>query len=231
MDKPEQYWKKIFDDSAVKRTDDHSIACWSEYGLKKRINNFEKIFNETKPKNKNSLILDAGCGTGVYSVEILKKGFDVVACDYSENMIALVKKRTSKTKYSQNLYLSVLDANFITFKNNSFEYILCMGVLQHLTNAERVIKEFFRVLKPGGIVVINTMHSGFIMKRGGKYFNWYSPVKLTSHALENGFSDTEIKYLYLMPKMLRWMESIFENKILNGLLRLLAHDFFIIIKK
>lgn len=231
MDRPEQYWKKIFNDSAVIRTEDHSIAHWSEYGLKKRIGNFEKIFKETEPGYKNSLILDAGCGTGVYSIEILKKGFDVVACDYSENMIALVKKKITKTNYSNKLYLSVVDTNILTFKNNTFDYILCMGVLQHLSNADMVIKEFFRVLKPGGTVVINTMHSGFIIKRGGKYFNWYSPVRLTSLALRIGFRRSEIKYIYLLPKMLRWMESFFENNTIHRLFRYLAHDFFIILKK
>ncbi len=50
----------------------------------------------------------------------------------------------------------IADAHHLPFENNSFEIILCTEVLEHVKNPQEVINEFYRVLMPGGRVILTT---------------------------------------------------------------------------
>jgi ubiquinone/menaquinone biosynthesis C-methylase UbiE len=231
MKEIEKYWKDSFDSSALNDKDDHKIAQWSEHGLKRRIKYFRKIFYKTVPDSKDKIILDAGCGSGIYSMMVSNAGWKVISADYSLNMIKVTREKHAKTKNNSDLNLIVSDLNALPIKDNAINYVICFGVLQHLYDAELAIKEFARALPAGGTLLINAPNKRFLLKRTQKLYNWYIPRTVGTVAIRNGFSTYNYDNLFIFPKILRWAESIFDLGILNKAFPWMAHDFIILLKK
>jgi len=110
---------------------------------KKKISKFIN-FNSLKGKK----ILDVGCGTGSVSNIMHSCGANVYAIDKSETSIKIVKKNYPMIK------AKVGDALDIKFKENTFDYVISLGVLHHTGNTYRGFKECVRVTKPGGKFLI-----------------------------------------------------------------------------
>jgi alkylated DNA repair protein alkB family protein 8 len=96
---------------------------------------------------ENSMVLDAGCGNGK-NMQI-RKSIDIIGCDLSETLLEICKDKG----------LNVVKANIIDlpFKNESFDAVICIAVLHHLSTYERrqlAFNELFRVVKPGGKIYI-----------------------------------------------------------------------------
>lgn len=114
-----------------------------------RFNNIIAFIDEYIPVDKNIKILDAGCGNGNYSIYLNQKGYiDITACDLFEE---LPYKRVNYQKaHIDNL----------PFPDHTFDFILSASVIYYLEEPENGIKEFSRVLKPGGSLLI-TAHTRY----------------------------------------------------------------------
>ena len=100
-------------------------------------------------------ILDVGSGNGAYTellLENLPKS-KITALDADKRLLNIAKNRLSK--YSEDRvafkYGSILNTHL---KENSFDFVICRFVFQHLEKPIEATKEIYRLLKPGGIVVI-----------------------------------------------------------------------------
>ena len=107
-------------------------------------------FLKSKPKGK---VLDAGCGPGLMTRLLQKRGWDVVACDYSEGMVATSRKKAKEESLPdvyQHLPLSELSK-----LNEKFDYIILNGVLPYISNEEepKVFSEIKKVLKKDGFLI------------------------------------------------------------------------------
>lgn len=101
-------------------------------------------FSEVKFK---SPILDVGCGFGEFAGVVFDRvevGVDISAGDLER---ALKGKKYDKVQWA--------DARNLPFKNNSFGTVTSVSVMEHIENAEDVIKEVARVLKKGGLFVFS----------------------------------------------------------------------------
>ncbi len=98
--------------------------------------------------------LDAGCGGGFYADRLLHMGFEVTGFDISSNMLAYAKKVIGKR--SGNLLR--LDSSSLGFKDESFDMITAGFLLDNVGDYKSTIREFFRVLKHGGILVMSLPH-------------------------------------------------------------------------
>ena len=98
-----------------------------------------------------SRVLDAGCGNGRYLLPLSRK-YDVTGIDVSANAVSRAK--TYLRKSVQDVFLLVSSITELPFCDNSFDAVLCYGVLQHLFEDERyhAAGEFRRVLKPDGLL-------------------------------------------------------------------------------
>ncbi len=113
----------------------------------------EKLFEDiTKGAHlkKGSLILDAGCGTGKSTIPFLKKGYDVIGIDISQNMLNTAKKLTSRYKTVKYKKISFEKANF---NSNSFDLIL-FGTSIHWMNKKVVYKKANRLVHKDGYVAV-----------------------------------------------------------------------------
>ena len=103
---------------------------------------------------KNKKILEIGCGTGRLTLEVAKEEGLITGLDSSIEMILISKKKVSED-INQNLQFVNADCSSIPFRNSSFEVCLCINVMNHVPNYEKTIEEIVRVLKPGGILIVN----------------------------------------------------------------------------
>ncbi len=129
-------------------------------------------------KNQKYKILDAGCGTGAGMIALSKFG-EVAGVDYSPLAIELCKKRGLKK-------VSVASIEKLPFKNSSFDLVISSDVLgqMEVNQDMTAINEFYRVLKPEGILILRTAA-----------FNWlYSYHDRAVHT-KHRYTDNELKAL------------------------------------
>jgi len=100
-------------------------------------------------------LLEVGCGNGVAAVFLSQKyGCNVVGIDSSERMIALAAKQAEAERLAYNVKFLVADAVNLPFPDSMFDTIICEAVFSTLVDKERAAKEFRRVLRSGGKLLI-----------------------------------------------------------------------------
>ena len=99
-------------------------------------------------------IVDCGCGTGYLLQELLEAGFTACGIDNSEKSINETKLRCQN--YKNFIGAEIADLQQMPFQDREVGCIFLMEVLEHLDEfyADCVLKEFKRVIKPGGKVII-----------------------------------------------------------------------------
>lgn len=93
-------------------------------------------------------ILDIGSGTGFLSLMLADMGYEVVGIDLSEEMIARASAKAKERGLSIDFHQD--DAEHLGFENNSFDAIVNRAVLWTLPNPDIAVREWMRVLRPGG---------------------------------------------------------------------------------
>jgi len=119
-------------------------------GIPSRIR-VKKIFDELGSSRAQNL-LDVGCEAVWITIKLAQKGAIVTAIDLIEEPIAELRRQVRGQKL--NLKLMVADATKMPFKPNSFDIILATEVIEHITRLEKFVTGAFRVLKPGGKLLV-----------------------------------------------------------------------------
>lgn len=116
----------------------------------------ETILSELPKNIKN--VLDVGSGNAWVAQSLCKKSIDVVSFDISiENTTRALKK------YPHTNHFAVMgDAYTLPFKDNSFDAIISAEVIEHVPEPTTFIQNLFRVVKPGGTIIISTPYNEVI---------------------------------------------------------------------
>ncbi len=99
--------------------------------------------------------LDAGTGTGRFAIHLAKNGIDVVAIDSSKEMVEIARKKAQREGCQHRIQFIVSDIENLPFKDRSFDGVCSIIVLIHLACRDYAVSELSRVLKPGGILVLD----------------------------------------------------------------------------
>ncbi|MEZ5306814.1 MAG: bifunctional demethylmenaquinone methyltransferase/2-methoxy-6-polyprenyl-1,4-benzoquinol methylase UbiE [Pyrinomonadaceae bacterium] len=106
-----------------------------------------------KLADPNSIVLDIACGTGDLAIELSEAGSaKVIATDFCRPMLEIADQKASKR--GLDIPLVEADGLALSFPDDSFDAVTIAFGLRNFSNWEAGIKEFFRILKPGGVVVI-----------------------------------------------------------------------------
>lgn len=103
-------------------------------------------------------VLDAGCGPGAYSAWLLEHGATVTGFDVSPRMVELAHQRTGGRA---DLWVGDLAAPLSRVADASIDVVLCPLTLEYVRDWHAPLREFRRVLVPGGIVVVSVTHPFF----------------------------------------------------------------------
>jgi len=95
------------------------------------------------------LVLDAGCGSGRFSEIALKLGASLIAVDYSSAVEASKQNLSAPDKLIIQGDLAALP-----ILNQTFDFIYCIGVLQHTSEPAKIVKELLRCLKIDGEITL-----------------------------------------------------------------------------
>jgi SAM-dependent methyltransferase len=95
-------------------------------------------------------VLDVGCGTGRWVRRLEERGLSVVRIDQSSEMLSLARKRGTLSLMASG------EAQNLPFRDESFECVSAVTVIQHIPPQEQVraLSEMVRVLRPGGYLFL-----------------------------------------------------------------------------
>jgi len=113
------------------------------------------------PSGDYPLVLDAGCGSGVFSLALSEVGEDVVAFDASLRSIR-TGMALSSSELRDNIFFSNGDLLSLPFRDCVFDLILCWGVAHHTKNPHKTIEGLVRVLRPNGVLVLAVYRRTFL---------------------------------------------------------------------
>jgi arsenite methyltransferase len=106
--------------------------------------------------NKDTYVLDAGCGVGATACYLAKRyGCKVVGVDLSEEMIARSHERARREGVEDSVEFRVADVRDLPFDDALFDVVICESVATFVEDKRQVASEFVRVTKPGGYVGLN----------------------------------------------------------------------------
>jgi len=163
----------------VYNTKDRPFTSYPE----KLINYLFKVFS----LKEGTKLLEPGCGRGEHLRLFKDLGLDVFGLDLSPE----------SSKFSPDLEINIFDAESgaIPFPENYFDVIYSKSFLEHIRNPEDFLKEAYRVLKPGGLIISMVPDWETQYK---KFFDDYTHVSpFTSVSLKNiqlasGFREVEV---------------------------------------
>lgn len=121
--------------------------------------NIDKLWRKSavkilKRKNPKS-ILDVATGTGDFALENMSlKPDEIVGIDLSENMLAIGRKKIARKKLGHVISMKKADSENLPFPDNRFDAITVGFGVRNFENLMAGIKEMYRVLKPGGTLVV-----------------------------------------------------------------------------
>ena len=167
-------------------------------------------------ENKLKKVLDVGCGTGRLVKFLNSKGFVAFGCDSSSNAVRVARKLNNK------LTIKLASATILPFKNNSFDLVTAISLIEHLTQNEskEFLKETRRILKPKGYIFLVTPNFATPLKiiQGSKWFGYsdpthltfYTPASLKKILFKYNFKNAQTQFSIDWRKSLNWE---FPNKI------------------
>lgn len=117
------------------------------------------------PPTLDAVFLDAGCGTGVDSIRLGRRGFRVQGVDFSEAVLGLARMNVKEAGLSDGVALRREDLTALSFPDATFGNVLCWGVLMHIPDVGRALSELARVLRPGGSLVLSEINLHSLQSR------------------------------------------------------------------
>lgn len=161
---------------------------------------YARILNRMKKKlNRNMMVLELACGTGILSVQLADSVKMLEATDFSEEMIKQAKRKCQ----SSRLHFSVQDATVLPYAPETFDAVVISNALHIMPSPEKALVEIRRVLKPDGILIAPTFTAaGSVFGRikirimelsGFRVFHKWKPQEYLDFLKVNGFTITGSK--------------------------------------
>lgn len=191
--------KEIFYDSIAEDFD----SIMNMYDTNRRI---EVIFYDFLGKDnlEGKQLLDAGCGTGLFTAQAIKRQAIVTSVDISPKLVELTKR---KSPSATSMTATLLD---LPFNDNTFDYVISSDVIEHTQNPYNATKELIRVLKPNGKLCITVPNRTFwffsvklanffkIRKYQG-FENWVHYKEFKKFLIQNNININAYKGVHLFP--------------------------------
>lgn len=233
---------KTVNHQEVSKFSQYADQWWDEDGKFKplhvinpvRVSYITKHIKAKLDKDFSSIsVLDIGCGGGILSESIARSGAKVLGIDACEENVLAAQLHAKKVGQKQIEYkcTSIEELE----KNNKYDVILCMEVIEHVDNLAFFVKESISLLKPGGLIFISTLNrtiKSFVFAIvGAEYIlrwlpkgthNWnkfVKPSEIAKCLRENGVAIEDIKGIKYSIINNQWqlVDNISINYILTGM--------------
>lgn len=200
--------------------------------VKKNVEKYDKIYirgqNHNYPnldlvriqkiflKNYLGKTLDYGFGTGENLIFLSKEGHKMFGLETSPTVINLVKKKIKKNNVKSNLNV-LKNSEKLPYKKNFFDNIVCISVLSQLKtkkNVGHLLREFLRVLKKGGNLIIDINGP-----KSGHFFN------------KNDYYSLKSKQIFIKLLKKNKFKVLSSGEVFTSYLTIKDHEFILIARK
>ena len=132
----------------------YAPGTWWPFPLSGAMRAMEERMYSMLDLPKGSRVLDAGCGVAHVAIYMADKGLRVEAIDLVDHHVEKGKTNVKAHDCQQAINVTRMSYQDLSFEDNSFDGAYTMETLSHATDFERALKELYRVLKPGGHLVL-----------------------------------------------------------------------------
>lgn len=139
---------------------------------------------------RGSRVLECGCGAGRFTEVLLAEGAHVVSIDLSHAVDANV----ANCGLSSTHAVAQADIRYLPFRPQSFDIVICLGVIQHTPNSEEALTALYNQVAPGGSLVVD--HYRLVL-------GWYTKTAPLFHqVLKRLPADTSLRFTNRMVDVL-----------------------------
>lgn len=135
-----------FHDHVAEHQARRSVAKYYAISERSKQDYFERIIGDGA---EGLRILELGCGAGAYALPLAKAGARLDVIDISPRSIEVAQAKAEAQGVLDNITFHVMNAEALTFEDQSFDVVCGLGILHHL-DLDVAIPELRRVLRPGG---------------------------------------------------------------------------------
>ena len=116
---------------------------------------------------KGKRVLDVGCGDGDLLFKLQDNFKELYGIDIAQNRILRAQKKAKKQKVKRKYIFKQVDVDKsgLPFKDNYFDVITCVALLEHIFDPYFVIEEIARTLKPNGILILLVPNIAYLKHR------------------------------------------------------------------
>jgi SAM-dependent methyltransferase len=119
-------------------------------------------------------VLDVGCGSGKFLYDMREKGWNVYGVEVNVNAAKLGKNAAGINIFAGNLHNA-------SFPDNYFDYIRSNHSFEHIVNPHETLSEIYRILKPGGSLLIGVPNVDGLNSKVFKSHWWYRGVPVHTY--------------------------------------------------
>lgn len=168
-------WYTAYDDPvALLRAESKTKGPWIR----------EQLQRHARP---GAQILDVGCGAGFLTNELAAHGYAMTGLDVSPESLRVARQHDETKTVT---YLTG-DAYRLPFPDQSFDAVTAMDFLEHIEDPQAAIREFSRVLRPGGLFFYHTFNRNFLA--------WLIVIKLVEWVVKNTPKHMHVLRLFIKP--------------------------------
>lgn len=117
-----------------------------------RVKRWQKKISEQIGNREGLNVLDCGCGPAFFTIILSQAGHKVTGIDAAEGMLQAARQNVAE--YQVNAEIREMDCHELAFPDNTFDLVVSRNVTHTLREHPKVYKEWLRVLKPGGVLLI-----------------------------------------------------------------------------
>jgi SAM-dependent methyltransferase len=219
----EAQWRARFERFATAFEDEPRISGWSDAGLRRRVATFAALVPRLGLPER-ARALELGCGGGTYVRLLAGLGYRTVGLDYS---VPSLHRAMAADPGRKGTYLAG-EAYGLPFSSTMFDLVVSIGVLQALSDPTRAIAEMTRVLRPGGVLVVEALNGrgavAIARRIVARLSGWptsvrsYPPRDVRGWLAAAGLSFVCQPALRLPPRQTPWMEDLLEARPVRAIL-------------
>ncbi|MEJ5185778.1 MAG: methyltransferase domain-containing protein [Candidatus Geothermincolales bacterium] len=138
-------------------------------------------------------VLDVGSGYSMFRCISPGWPFQVTCCDLDEPALQVIREE------SPEYQVVIADAASLPFEDGAFDGLFAGEILEHVVEPERALREWVRVVRPGGILIVTTPNAARLMNRINRSRDPVNPEhlnELTYRELWRLFEDEGLRVLY-----------------------------------